>query len=274
MSHHQAAARHPRPAESPTSLPTPHRDATELRDVGATSTRAAKPSTALRKLWVAHVFWIRRFELAAKARDLSQRRVAELGVAGNADAFAKTITPLYGKRAAAQVRQLLLDHLAAVRDFNLARIAGSELGEDQARHDLIANVRTIAAILGKVNPYFPEDAMLGFLSAHDTGHASHMEQVAAADRRFAHRGESHRQGGLDGTQTMGSPAPTSRQPVDLALKYAAKSFVASNPRAGTHARPNEDTATVALDEVSDPGWVIVAGMAVFFAVAAGMIAMS
>ena len=116
--------------------------------------------------------------------------------------------------------------------------------------------------------------MLAFLSAHDTRHASHMEEVAAADRRFAHRGESHRQGGVDGAQTMRSLALTSRQPVELAPESTAEAFVASSPRAGTHARPNEDTAATTLEEVSDPGWVIVAGMAVFFAVAAGMIAMS
>ena len=138
---------------------------------------------ALRDLWVEHVFWIRSYELAAKAGDETQRKVAEDEVVNNAKALAATITPFYGQAAADGLLELLAGHWAAVRDYNTAVAGHSQTGRDKAVQAITANAHGIARFLSGANPYLPEDAVFGLLSAHGAHHMKQSDQFAANDFR-------------------------------------------------------------------------------------------
>lgn len=138
---------------------------------------------ALRDLWVEHVFWIRSYVLATKAGDEVQRKVAEAEVVTNAKALAATITPFYGQPAADGLLKLLAGHWAAVRDYNTAMVGHSQAGRDKAVEAITANAHEIARFLSGANPYLPEDAVFGLLSAHGAHHVAQINQIAANDFR-------------------------------------------------------------------------------------------
>lgn len=138
---------------------------------------------ALRDLWVEHAFWIRSYVLATDAGDEAQRKVAEAEVVNNAKALAATITPFYGQAAADGLLKLLAGHWAAVRDYNTAMIGHSQSGRDKAVQAITANAREIAKFLSSANPYLPEDAVFGLLSAHGAHHVAQINQIAANDFR-------------------------------------------------------------------------------------------
>lgn len=138
---------------------------------------------ALRDLWVEHVFWIRGYVLATKAGDEAQRKVAETEVVNNAKALAATITPFYGQAAADGLLKLLAGHWTAVRDYNTATVGHSKTGRDKAVQAITANAHEIAKFLSGANPYLPEDAVFGLLSAHGAHHVAQINQIAANDFR-------------------------------------------------------------------------------------------
>jgi hypothetical protein len=153
---------------------------------------AATPATAdpvavlqtkmvMRDLWVEHIFWIRSYELAAKAGDAPQSKVAESEVVNNAKALAATITPFYGQAAADRLLNLLAGHWGAVRDFNTAVANRSQSGRDKASQAITANAHEIAKFLSGANPNLPEDAVFGLLAAHGAHHVQQIEQIAAND---------------------------------------------------------------------------------------------
>lgn len=138
---------------------------------------------ALRDLWVEHVFWIRSYVLAAEAGDEAQRKVAEAEVVTNAKALAATVTPFYGQAAADGLLKLLAGHWAAVRDYSTATIGHSKTGQSKAVQAITANAHEIAKFLSGANPYLPENAVFGLLSAHGAHHVAQINQIAANDFR-------------------------------------------------------------------------------------------
>jgi hypothetical protein len=138
---------------------------------------------ALRDLWVEHAFWIRSYVLATDAGDEAQRKVAEDEVVNNAKALAATIAPFYGQAAADSLLKLLAGHWTAVRDYNTATVKHSKAGQDRAVKAITANAHEIARFLGGANPYLPEDAVFGLLSAHGAHHVAQINQIAANDFR-------------------------------------------------------------------------------------------
>ena len=138
---------------------------------------------ALRDLWVEHVFWIRSYMLAAKAGDETQRKVAETEIVDNAKALAATITPFYGQPAADGLLNLLAGHWTAVRDYNTAMAGHSQSGRDKAVKAITANAQEIAKFLSGANPYLPENAVFGLLSAHGAHHVAQIDQIAANNFR-------------------------------------------------------------------------------------------
>jgi hypothetical protein len=138
---------------------------------------------ALRDLWVEHVFWIRSYVLATDAGDEAQRKVAEDEVVNNAKALAATITPFYGQEAADGLLKLLAGHWGAVRDYNTATVDHSKAGQSQAVQAITANAHEIAKFLSGANPYLPDDAVFGLLSAHGAHHVAQINEIAADDFR-------------------------------------------------------------------------------------------
>lgn len=138
---------------------------------------------AQRDLWVEHVFWIRSYVLATHAGDEVQRKVAEAEVVTNAKALAATVTPFYGQPAADGLLKLLAGHWTAVRDYNTAVVGHSQNDRDKAVQAITANAHEIARFLSGANPYLPEDAVFGLLSAHGAHHVAQINQIAANDFR-------------------------------------------------------------------------------------------
>jgi hypothetical protein len=138
---------------------------------------------ALRDLWVEHVFWIRSYVLAADAGDEAQRKVAEDEVVNNAKALAATISPFYGQAAADGLLKLLAGHWAAVRDYSTATTKHSKTAQSTAVQAITTNAHEIAKFLSGANPYLPEDAVFGLLSAHGAHHVAQINQIAADDFR-------------------------------------------------------------------------------------------
>ena len=136
---------------------------------------------ALRDLWVEHVFWIRSYVLATHAGDTAQSEVAAAEVVTNAKALAGTLTPYYGQAAADGLLDLLAGHWNAVRDFGNATFAHSKSGQEQAVTDLTANAHAIARFLSGANPYLPEDAVFGLLSAHGGHHVAQITEISSGD---------------------------------------------------------------------------------------------
>lgn len=157
--------------------------------LAATPTEAAdvvavlETKMALRDLWVEHVFWIRSYVLATKAGDEPQRKVAEAEVVSNAKELAATIKPFYGQAAADGLLKLLAGHWAAVRDYDVAMVGHLQAGRDKAVQAITANAHEIAKFLSGANPYLPEDAVFGLLSAHGAHHVAQINQIAANDFR-------------------------------------------------------------------------------------------
>jgi hypothetical protein len=157
-------------------------------DAHATSATSAKQvqtifetKMALRDLWVEHIFWIRSYILAANAHDEAQRAAAESEILANAQALAAVIEPFYGAPAKDALLKLLAGHWEAVRAVHSA--SGEKVATDKALAALTKNAGEIAKFLSKANPYLPEDAVLGLLSAHGAHHAAQIEQLAARDFR-------------------------------------------------------------------------------------------
>ena len=144
-------------------------------------TPVAETRMALRDLWVEHVFWIRSYILATHAGDTAQGEVAAAEVITNAKTLAGALTPYYGQAAADGLLDLLSGHWNAVRDYGSATFAHSKTGQEQAVADLTANAHAIARFLGSANPYLPEDAVFGLLSAHGGHHVAQITDISSGD---------------------------------------------------------------------------------------------
>jgi hypothetical protein len=150
-------------------------------DHAADAASVLEAKMALRDLWVEHVFWIRSYVLAAHAQDAAQRDAAEAEVVANARALAQSVAPFYGASAADDLFDLLAGHWAAVRSFSTATLERSAVAQQGAVDDLTANARQIAVFLSGANPYLPEDAVFGLLSAHGAHHVAQINQIDAED---------------------------------------------------------------------------------------------
>ena len=136
---------------------------------------------ALRDLWVEHVFWIRSYFIAVHAGDSPQQEVAAGEVVANARAIAAAIVPFYGQAASEALLGLLAGHWGAVRDYGLATFDTNAEAQAAAIDMITANAHEIAKFLSTANPYLPEDAVFGLLSAHGGHHVQQVNEIADGD---------------------------------------------------------------------------------------------
>lgn len=147
----------------------------------ADATRVLQTRMALRDLWVEHVFWIRSYVVASQNGNETESQAAADEVVANAKALAQSIEPFYGQSAADGLFNLLAGHWGAVSSFNTATIEQSESGRNEAVEDLTANAKDIAVLLSGANPYLPEDAVFGLLSAHGAHHVAQISQLSESE---------------------------------------------------------------------------------------------
>src|SRR6185369_4510397 len=79
--------------------------------------------------------------------------------------------------------KLLAGHWAAVRDYDSATVDHSKAGQSKAVAAITANAHEIAKFLSGANPYLPDDAVFGLLSAHGAHHVAQINEIAANDFR-------------------------------------------------------------------------------------------
>lgn len=137
--------------------------------------------SALRDLWIGHVFWVRNVVTARLASDAAAESAAEQQVVANAEAIAGAFQPFYGEAAKDKLFGLLAGHYGAVKDYLAAAIAKNESGQSAATSKLLANAKEIAGFLNGANPNLPADAVEGLLQAHGGHHISQIQELQRKD---------------------------------------------------------------------------------------------
>jgi hypothetical protein len=133
--------------------------------------------TALRDLWVGHVFWVRNVVVATFAGNQRAAAAAEQEVVANAKQIAAAIEPYYGKAASEKLFGLLAGHYGAVKQYLEATVAGSKDKQDAAFKTLSGNATEIARFLSGANPNLPFDTLNGLLLAHGGHHVQQIQQL-------------------------------------------------------------------------------------------------
>ncbi|MEI8014199.1 MAG: hypothetical protein WCH20_05095 [Nitrospira sp.] len=138
----------------------------ETRAVGgANSVRAVKMNQDLRDLWLGHIYWVQHAVLYNAAKSLAERDVAEKEVVANAKQIANTVTPFYGEARSGQLFALLVGHVAALKEYSEATVAGNTRLQDAALTGLASNA-----------DHLTKDTVPGLISAHVANHVLQVNQ--------------------------------------------------------------------------------------------------
>lgn len=137
--------------------------------------------SALRDLWIGHVFWVRNVVTARLAGDANAESTAEQQVVANAKAIAGAFEPYYGAAAKEKLFGLLAGHYGAVKDYLGASVAKDTSGQSAATDKLLANAKEIAGFLHAANPNLPFDAVEGLLQAHGGHHIAQIQELQRKD---------------------------------------------------------------------------------------------
>jgi hypothetical protein len=151
-------------------------------DKKAPSQKTSQTATALRELWLGHIFWVRNVCVAAFDKNELAVKAAEQQVVANAKAIAASIEPFYGAAARESFFKLLAGHYGAVKAYLVAAIGADASGQSSATQSLTSNAEEIAVFLSKANPYLPKDAVGGLLLAHGGHHIQQIQQLQ--DRKY------------------------------------------------------------------------------------------
>lgn len=143
------------------------------------SPKEAQTSTALRDLWMGHVFWVRNVAVSTFDGNAAAAAAAENEVVANAKQIAAAIEPYYGKAAADKLFGLLASHYGAVKQYLAATVANSKEQQDAATKALTGNAAEIATFLSAANPNLPFDTLNGLLLMHVGHHIQQIQQLTA-----------------------------------------------------------------------------------------------
>src|SRR5262245_32807991 len=91
--------------------------------------RVAATQSALRDLWLGHIFWVRNVVEARLANNAAAAKAAEDQVVDNAKAIAAAIEPYYGKPASEKLFGLLAGHWGAIKAYLDATQAGDKTAQ-------------------------------------------------------------------------------------------------------------------------------------------------
>ena len=149
----------------------------------AAATPPALPElqSALRDLWMGHIFWVRNVVFMSRAGNTAAAGVAEKQVVQNARAIADAISPFYGQPAADKLFGLLAVHYGAIKEYMGAAFGGKKAAKTAASDKLDANADEIAAFLSSANPNWPKDTLDDALRAHAAHHEMQIDDVVARD---------------------------------------------------------------------------------------------
>jgi hypothetical protein len=150
----------------------------ESHAVGDTNpVRVAEMKKSLRNLWLGHIYWVQHAVLNHATNSLAERNAAEKAVVANAQQIANMVTPYYGEARSEQLFMLLTSHVAAIKEYSEATVAGHTGQQDAALARLASNVDDIAEFFNGVNPsYLSKDTVRGLIAAHVAHHVLQINQ--------------------------------------------------------------------------------------------------
>jgi hypothetical protein len=132
--------------------------------------RVAEMEQTHRDLWLGHIMLVQHVVLYNATNNPAERDAAEKDVVANAKQIAILVTPYYGEVRSEKFFTLLVSHVAAVKEYSEATVAGNKPGQDAALARLWSNADDIAVFLNGVNPYLPKDAFRRLIAAHGAHH--------------------------------------------------------------------------------------------------------
>ncbi len=151
--------------------------------------RVAEMKQSLRSLWLGHIYWVQHALLNNATNSLAERNAAEKEVVANAKLIANMVTPFYGEARSEQLFTLLTSHVAAIKEYSEATVAGHTGQQDAALARLASNVDDIAEFFNGANPsYLPKDTVRGLIAAHVAHHVLQINQYK--NKEYAHLGET------------------------------------------------------------------------------------
>ena len=141
------------------------------------SVKQAATQSALRDLWIGHIFWVRNVALETFAGNSPAAKAAESEVVSNAKQIAASIEPFYGKAGSDALMDLLVEHYGAVKAHIDATAAGSKDKQAAAAKRLTSNAGAIADFLSGANPNLPRDTVNSLFVGHGAHHMAQDQEL-------------------------------------------------------------------------------------------------
>lgn len=150
----------------------------ESRAGGQTNlVRVVEMQKTLRELWLGHIFMIQHVVLYNTTNNLAERHAADKQVLANAKQIADTFVPFYGEARSETLFTLLVDHVAALKEYSEATVAGNSPQQDEALARLGSNAADIDTFFTGVNPnHLPKGTVRGLIEAHGAHHVLQINQ--------------------------------------------------------------------------------------------------
>ena len=154
----------------------------EQRAIGdANPARVAEMQQTHRDLWLGHIILVQHVVLYNATNNPAERDAAEKDVVANAKQIAIMVAPFYGEAKAEKFFTLLVGHVAAVKEYSEATVAGNKPRQDAAIAHLASNADNIAVFLNGANPYLPKEAFRILIAAHGAHHVSQINLYKKKD---------------------------------------------------------------------------------------------
>lgn len=118
-----------------------------------------------RMLWEQHVAWTR-MTIISIVFDLPDEGFVVKRLLRNPLDFAHALRPFYGDVIASRFGQLLTEHLTIAAELVKAAKAGDSQKAEDAERRWYKNANDIAALLGRINPYWSEEIWRNMLHEH------------------------------------------------------------------------------------------------------------
>ncbi|HEY3274222.1 MAG TPA: hypothetical protein VGJ92_10695 [Methanocella sp.] len=136
----------------------------------------------MRKLWSEHVMWTREYVIAFLDNKSEAPQVAARLLRNQADIGNATV-PYYGKAASDQLGALLKEHILVAVDLLDAAKSGNKTKYADADGRWHKNAVDMATFLGKANPNWNTQAIVGMLNNHLN--LTTQEAVAHLNKNYA-----------------------------------------------------------------------------------------
>lgn len=122
-------------------------------------------SNTMRLLWEQHTAWTR-MTINAIVFGTPDQQAVTARLLRNPTDFARALEPLYGKAIASEFERLLRAHLVIAAELVTAAKAGNTQAAADAERRWYQNADQIAALLGRINPFWSEAEWRDMLHEH------------------------------------------------------------------------------------------------------------